>query len=517
MRQLPMNPSVFLLAALLLLCPAQTWAATSHTSVQNEDKARPLAPPPEPSDATADCLGCHEVVHPGIVEGWKKSRHARTTPGKALQVEDETARKVSSTDVPDELTGHVVGCAECHTLRPEKHKDTFDHNGYEVHVVVSPDDCARCHAVEAEQFTHNKMSHAYGNLKHNKLYNKLELSINGRPALKDGHIEFTDAGPEVGAASCYHCHGTVLRTTGLKERDTELGPMEFPEITGWPNNGVGRVNLDGSLGSCASCHTRHEFSMATARKPVTCKECHNGPDVPAYKVYGASKHYAVYDSLGRTQWNFAATPWVVGQDFTAPTCAVCHISLVTRPDGEVVTQRTHRMNDRLPYRLFGLPYTHAQPKSPDTTIIRDADGLPLPMTLGGKPATKFLIGPEEMDKRKQTMQANCLSCHDASWVNGHWRRMETVNKELDASVRTATELMLQGWKRKLATGLPGNPFDEDMEKKWLDTWLFYANSSRLTSAMAAGGDYGVFLNGRYWLARRIAEMHHMVRLSERNK
>ena len=280
---------------------------------------------------------------------------------------------------------------------------------------------------------------------------------------------------------------------------------------------MGRINLDGSMGSCAACHSRHEFSMAMARKPATCKECHNGPDVPSFKVYAASKHYAMYDSLGRKEWNFSATPWVAGQDFTAPTCAVCHISLTIRPDGEVVTQRTHRMNDRLPYRLMGLPYTHAQPKSPDTSIIRDADDLPLPMTLDGRPASKYLIGAKEVETRKATMQANCLSCHDTSWVDGHWKRFMAVNKELDASVKTSTQLMLEGWKRGLATGLPGNPFDEDMEKKWLDTWLFYANSSRLTSAMAAGGDYGVFLDGRYWLARRIAEMHQMLRNARPSK
>ena len=69
-----------------------------------------------------------------------------------MAVEDP-ARKVSSTSVPETLQGVAVGCAECHTLRPDAHADTFEHNGYNVHVVVSPDDCRTCHATEADQYS----------------------------------------------------------------------------------------------------------------------------------------------------------------------------------------------------------------------------------------------------------------------------------------------------------------------------------------------------------------------------
>ena len=67
----------------------------------------------------------------------------------------------------------VVGCAECHTLNPEKHKDSFEHNGYKVHVVVTPQDCATCHPVEVNQFGKNLMSEAYGNLENNPVYQSL--------------------------------------------------------------------------------------------------------------------------------------------------------------------------------------------------------------------------------------------------------------------------------------------------------------------------------------------------------
>jgi hydroxylamine dehydrogenase len=47
------------------------------------------------SDATGECLGCHSVVHPGIVESWKKSRHGKITTKTAMMVKGRES-KVSS-------------------------------------------------------------------------------------------------------------------------------------------------------------------------------------------------------------------------------------------------------------------------------------------------------------------------------------------------------------------------------------------------------------------------------------
>jgi len=235
----------------------------------------------EISEATAECIDCHAIVHPGIVNDWQNSLHAKITPKEALAVKG-VARKVSSKTVPESLQNVVVGCAECHALRPEMHADTFDHNTYRIHVVVSPRDCSTCHAQETEQYSRNIMAHAYDNLAANPLYQKLECSISGSKKINEGKIACEAANAATQAETCYYCHGTKLKVIGSETRDTEAaGELEFPVIEGWPNQGVGRVNLDGSLGSCAACHTRHAFSIEMARKPYTCKECHVGPDVPA--------------------------------------------------------------------------------------------------------------------------------------------------------------------------------------------------------------------------------------------
>ena len=458
------------------------------------------------SSATEECLGCHATIHPGIVESWKKSQHAVTTPAAAMAVQG-LGRKISAERVPDELKNVSIGCAECHTLRAKEHKDTFDHNGQDIHMVVSPGDCATCHVQEAQQFDKNLMAHAYGNLVNNDLYQQLILSINGSPVSEKGKMVLKPANAATDADSCLYCHGTKLQITGTKSRDTDMGEMEFPILSGWPNQGVGRINLDDTRGSCAACHTRHDFSIETARKPYTCKECHVGPDTPANKVYEASKHGNIF-STKQAEWNFKNVPWSIGKDFTAPTCAVCHISLLVDADGKVVSERTHEVKNRLPWRIFGLIYAHPQPKSADLTAIRNKDGLPLPTDFDGGFATTFLLNPQERTAAAQVMQASCQQCHAKSWVEGFWGRFLNTIEQTNATTLAGTQIMKDIWKRGLATGPDkgGNPFDEFSEKLWSDMWLFHANSVRFSSAMGGGGDFGVFADGRYQLMKTLKEL-----------
>ena len=472
-----------------------------------------LAAEPVISEATSECIDCHSSIHPGIVKDWQTSRHAMITPKKAMEV-DGIARKVSSTSVPENLQNAVVGCAECHTLRPKAHADTFDHNGYDIHVVVSPDDCKTCHVTESEQYAKNIMAHAYGNLADNKLHQKFEHSILAATTYQEGKLKFAQANDATRAEACYYCHGTKLELNGYETRDTEAaGELEFPIIKGWPNQGVGRINLDGSMGSCSACHTRHAFSIEMARKPYTCKECHVGPDVPAFKVYAASKHGNIFATQQAT-WNFKNVPWTIGKDFTAPTCATCHVSLLVNTDEEVVVERTHRMNNRLPWRILGLIYAHPHTAEPNTSQIRNKDGLPLPTDFAGGLATKFLIDTNEQDARRQAMQAACLNCHDTSWVNGHWQRFENTIEETNVNTLAATRIMEDIWRQGFADK-KASLYDEAIERKWSESWLFYSNTIRFASAMGGGGDYGVFADGRYHLSRTVLELEDWLKLQKK--
>jgi hydroxylamine dehydrogenase len=470
----------------------------------------------EMSAATAQCLDCHATISSGMVSAWKLSRHARVTPEDALK-KPERERRISAASVPNDLVGHAIGCAECHTRNPEKHADTFEHNGFQVHVIVSPEDCSTCHPTEAKQYGQNIMSHAYGNLMNNALYRDMARVINGVQVLTGNKIAIRPPAPETEADSCLSCHGTKVEVTGIKARETSMGEMEFPVLTGWPNMGVGRLNPDGSEGSCAACHAWHQFSIEMARKPHTCSQCHKGPDVPAYAVYQVSKHGNIYESMGKT-WNFEPVPWTLGKDFTAPTCASCHVSLVVAEGGKAVAERSHRMNDRLPWRIFGLIYAHAHPNSPDTSVIRNRNGQPLPVTWTGEPAAPFLIDAGEQQQRRQAMQQVCMGCHTQGWVDGYWARFEHTVQTTNEMTLTSTRMMMQAWDGKAATGPGhgGSHIDEAIEKTWAEQWLFFGNSTRFSSAMQ-GADYGVFANGRWYMAKNVQELWDWMKSTVRRR
>jgi hydroxylamine dehydrogenase len=457
------------------------------------------------SEDTESCLLCHNSVTPGIVADWERSLHAKTTPGEALKKE-ALERRVSTAAVPGALSGSTVGCAECHTMNSDRHGDSFEHNGFQVHMVVTPSDCAACHPTERAQYEHNIMSWAYVNLNNNPVYRSLINSINGLQIFEKEALLYKAPDDLTDSESCFYCHGTEIKVEKIASRQTSLGKMEFPVLAGWPNQGVGRMNPDGSQGSCTACHTRHQFSIEMARKPYTCGECHKGPDVPAYKVYEVSKHGNIHSAVGH-EWDFKSVPWVVGKNFTAPTCATCHVSLIVTDEGEVVAERTHRMNDRSDWRILGVIYAHPHPKSPNTSIIRNKAGLPLPAELTGEPAVEYLIDEKEQAQRRGRMQKVCLACHGSEWVNGHFERLDNTIKVTNEMTLTATKILTTAWDKGAARGLPqaADIFDEAIEKMWVEEWLFYANSTRFASAMA-GADYGVFANGRWYMSKNLQEM-----------
>ncbi|OMH40298.1 multiheme c-type cytochrome [Desulfurobacterium indicum] len=462
---------------------------------------------PRISNATQRCLGCHRIVTPGIVAQWEKSRHAHITMAEAMK-KGKLARLVSATSVPDRFKNVVVGCAECHTQNPSSHSDTFEHNGFKVHVVVTPNDCALCHPKEVKEYSQSLKVNAYANLMKNPVYHQLAATVVAGKKYSHGKVVLEKVQDKDFKTACLKCHGTVVKVKGFTEKDTPFGKMKFPVLEGWPNHGVGRINPDGSKGSCTPCHTRHTFSIEMARKAETCGECHKGPDVPAYKVYMASKHGAIYKSM-EGKWNFEDPSWVVGKDFTAPTCAACHISRIVDENGNIILERTHRIFDRLPYRLFGI-YATPHIKYSETYKAKNKAGLPLPYNLDGTPAVSSVISDSEMEKRMNNMKKVCLSCHAQTLVDNHFEELKEIIDYTNRVEVSATELLVDVWKKGIEKGLPqsSNPFDEPIEQRWVESWLFYANSIRYGAAMA-GQDYVTFANGKWYLGKTLKTMEMM--------
>jgi hypothetical protein len=462
------------------------------------------------SKETQECLDCHQNYTPGIVEDWLTSRHASTAPQMAIE-KPPLERRVSSDTIPEALQSVAVGCYECHSLNPSAHEDNFEHFGYQVNVVVSPDDCRTCHSVEAEQYSNSKKAYALDILQKNPVYNTLVETITRVKEVNENKMVHLQASDNAKWETCYACHGTKVNVKGSKQVSTIFGDIDVPDLANWPNQGVGRANPDGSQGACTACHPRHSFSIEIARKPYTCAQCHLEPDVPGYNVYKESKHGNIFDSK-KQDWNWENIPWIVGRDFRAPTCASCHNSLLITPDGEEIVSRTHDFGKRLWVRIFGAIYSHPQPKSGKTYDIKNKDDLPLPTTFNGELASEYLIDEKEQMLRQTEMKKVCQSCHGTSWVNGHFGKFETTVTESDKMVLSATKLLLEAWNQGLAD--QSNPFDEAIEQKWIAQWLFYANSVRYASAMS-GPDYAAFKLGWWELTRNLQRMKELIESKEK--
>jgi hydroxylamine dehydrogenase len=459
------------------------------------------------SDRTEECLDCHRAITPGIVEDWLVSAHACTTPVESMN-KAQLERKVSSPSVPGDLSEVAVGCYECHGLNPKNHQDSFDHFDVKINVVVSPRDCAVCHQEEKNQYSESKKANALVNLKNNPFFYALVETITGPKAVNESGIRQFEPTADTKDGTCYACHGTPVEVRGKRTIKTVLGEIEVPDLFHWPNQGVGRANPDGSLGACTSCHPRHSFSIETARKPGTCSQCHLEPDVPAWNVYMESKHGNIYLSQGKN-WNWTNVPWIMGQDFQAPTCAACHNSLLTDREGEVFAERSHDFGARLWIRIFGLIYSHPQPQSGKTYTLVNQDGLSLPVTFKGKHATDGLLDGDQQSERFVEMKNVCLACHSSVWAENFFRRFHTMVQDADRMVMGATQLMVEAWQEELADQT--NPFDEALEQQWIEQWLFYANSVRYAAAMM-GPDYAAFKNGWWKMTKRLQEISESIRL-----
>lgn len=73
---------------------------------------------------------------------------------------------------------------------------------------------------------------------------------------------------------------------------------------------------------CDSCHTRHRFAAAEARRAEACITCHSGPPHPDDESYFGSAHGRIYLAEGK-EWDWSK-PLSKG-NYKAPTCAYCHM------------------------------------------------------------------------------------------------------------------------------------------------------------------------------------------------
>jgi hydroxylamine dehydrogenase len=336
------------------------------------------------------CLGCHAAQSEAFVKEWSMSKHAAAG----------------------------VDCYTCH--KAEKgDPDAMDHYGFTVAILVTPKDCGQCHA---QQVKETLASH---HAKAGDILNSL-----------DNFLGAVVAGPEAVEVGCVQCHGSKVKVLA----NGKLDPAT------WPNTGIGRINPDGSVGSCTACHARHNFSKAQAREPEACGKCHLGPDHPQIEVYEESKHGILY-TANKARMNLDGDSWVVGRDYSAaPTCATCHMSATPNQAS------THDVGTRLSWTLR-------------------------------PPISKKL---ENADKRRANMKDVCSNCHASPFVEGFYTQFDNlVNLYNDKFAKPATAIrndLMDAGKLSRAD------FDDKLDWIYFELWHHEGRRARHGAAMS-GPDY----------------------------
>lgn len=340
-----------------------------------------------------DCVSCHQEDNPGLYNQWRNSAHGTSD----------------------------IGCIDCHGAN-EGDVDAFEHNGALIATMVTPLDCAKCHEQQAAESMDSYHSHAGEILESNDAY--LAHAVGGHPIVIVG---------------CESCHGAKVKI------DPDA-PNKLSSET-WPNSGIGRINPDGSKGSCNACHSRHSFSKYQARQPENCGKCHLGPDHPQKEISEESKHGIAYFGF-RERLNMDKDEWIVGKDYyEAPTCSTCHMSATSHQEV------THDVGDRISWTLRP---PISKPK-------------------------------ENAIQKRNAMKDVCLNCHQEAFVNGHYFQYDAlVHLYNEKFAKPATDIMKMVKNKKLLENKAA--FSNDIEWEYWELWHHEGRRARMGAAMM-GPDY----------------------------
>ena len=379
------------------------------------NRARPKVeisqPGPEYVRATGKCATCHLNETSAIVHQYSFSKHAKLN----------------------------VTCYECH--RVQEGQAEFIHKGFTLAQELTALNCSQCHSTEYDQFLRSR---------------------HGAPAWAavSGSQGFSTE--QIAYAEKYH-PGSVMRSANQLAIAEGKGVMEKGCLA---CHSVGKPNADGSIGTCTACHARHSTSIALARQPETCGQCHMGPDHSQLEIYNESKHGVLFASQ-RDHFNLDASPKkLTTRDMSVPTCATCHMS------GLEGMNVTHDVTERLSWWLFSA----VSKKRPNYNLGQEA------------------------------MKNICLKCHAKSHVEEFYREAEIVVHATNEKVQKSVDLLAELRKEGLLTP---EPFDESIEFIAFDLWHYYGRTAK-HGAFMGGADF-VQWHGNYKLLAKIVEMEEIAK------
>lgn len=432
--------------------------------------------------SSKQCVDCHQNSTPGIIDHWKGSTHAQKG----------------------------VGCIECHQAESDD-VDGFNHYGAYIATIVTPKDCSRCHVQEGKEFAQSHHS-AGGNILHS-LDNFLAETVEGSRTPFNPHSptpgKTTDAqvnGMAFAYSGCQQCHGSkvaLVSTDGgmINQFDLKLDENGKPtnkdiltkiarneqgqpklHPSTWPNTGIGRLNLDGSRGSCSACHSRHDFSPRRARQPENCGKCHLGPDHPQKEIYEESKHGVAYRDL-REQMNLDNETWILGKDYSqAPTCATCHMSGHSRNNGQI----THDPGTRISW-TNRPPISLVMDTDKDKKVVKETD-----------PQKRAALVVDTAEAKRARMKDVCNHCHTPNYVNAFYKQYDDFVILYNEKFAKPGEKIIKSLRDQGL--LTKNDFDEEIEWTWYYLWHHEGRRARHGASMMAP-DYSHW-HGTFEVAER---------------
>lgn len=470
------------------------------------------------SDETKRCMRCHNKNHPGTVDQYEKSAHYDAG----------------------------IGCLDCHAADDDE-PTAETHFDAVISPLVTPKDCAECHGDEVDQF-HNSMHDEAGFYSASALSN----AESGDGPMHTGwnNNVLTHNSRASAEAGCLECHGTVLKVTNDLH---PTAPEDDVEIKGHPNQGIGRFNPDGSIGSCAACHPQHRFSLEQARKPGSCTECHLGPDHPQKEIYKESKHYSMFHS-GKSGFNLGADQ-LTTEDITAPSCAICHMS------GLGKASQTHDVSSRLKWEaepVYSYPTSAPYETGAERFPIDDEVGRYYEMKYGLENGTldsvptggpnpfaileanrpdlykRYVIENDELypdiqkgddptrwasfdgeskiaaETKRQRMKTVCMECHTEKWVDNEFEKRDEVIHLYNSIYIATGEKYYEPIKEKAPEA---GPYDRSWaDQIYFELWHHEGRRWRM-GALMKGQDYSHW-HGAYPVLGDVLKLAHMKEVIE---
>jgi len=374
------------------------------------NRARPRVETEQPSAAlvraTGKCAECHARTQYSVVHEYEMSMHARKN----------------------------VNCLECH--QPAAGQEKKDHHGFVITSQVTPGNCRSCHENIYQQFLRSR--HAA----------PAWAAIYGEKGLTPEQVNFSEQYQPGGTKRPPHpftqLEGPSAMTSGCEQCHS-----------------VGRPNADGTIGNCTACHSRHTSSVALARLPSTCAQCHMGPDHSQIEIYEESKHGVMFQAQEHLL-NLSAPPkTLTTRDMFVPTCATCHMSGI---NGIGVT---HDPSERLSYYLANAISDHRP----------------------------------NWQANQARMKQVCSQCHTPALIERVYLQADKVVENTNDRVTEAKNLV-DGLRKEGV--LSGPPFSNPIDFTYFDLWHYDGRTSK-HGAFMGGADF-VQWHGNYPMLQKMVQL-----------